>query len=550
MERDKKVYRKYHPNSTMSDVELTNEVKSFRKLFPHVDLESFFLNRQIVWSDFQRVYPRADLAKFEEETVDGRDGVFFKGTNLLAWGESGVKVDRLNPSIVDALGAGSSSFPASLLSTIEGYPVMATPWGKPPSLWRGKGAHDMLCNFRIHVSLDEGFDCKFRNVFKEDTITFRTAKQSRRWLSGPNFIYWPQQLNFCVWCATSGCGVSLEGIDSLPVNVQGFLRFHVYFTVRRLLYELGTPLPDDAVFYQTNNAYDRASFGRLCNEFGLEQNADFRWKGSRNHGLGDIFLHYSDGYASVHRDRPNDIEGNTWPDPGNLFDDEGATSENGLGFSFIKNVDHGGNQYLWFMPRRGKGLTQAGMGRLNRSVEAFVYCILGAQVNVRSSIVGVGGSAVEAQQEALILFESMVIDQDISKSVQRYQLAVQEAKLRLDFAIAPGIWLMPSSLIINTESVVGYNNKLMKANSTLKFGVNDEVNVDGKNVGIDHNMGQSKVILPHQNKAEIVHTPNRDVNIPRVVSVKKATSPTSNSHENNLIALTVAAAGVGWYLFR
>ena len=108
-----------------------------------------------------------------------------------------------------------------------------------------------------------------------------------------------------------------------------------------------------------------------------------------------------------------------------------TTSENGLGFSFIRNDDHGGNQYLWFMPRRGKGLTRAGMGRLNRIVEAFVYCVLGAQVNVRSSIVGVGGSAVEAQQEVLILFESMVIDQDISKSVQRSQLAVQEAKLRL-----------------------------------------------------------------------------------------------------------------------
>ena len=120
-------------------------------------------------------------------------------------------------------------------------------------------------------------------------------------------------------------------------------------------------------------------------------------------------------------------------------------------------------QYSWFIPSRGHGLTRKGMGRINRSLEAFVYCVLGSQVNIRSSIVGESGGAVETQQEMLKLFESSVIEEDLSTSVQRYQLAVQEAKLRLDMAIAPGIWLMPSNLIINTESIVGYNNELQKA---------------------------------------------------------------------------------------
>ena len=42
------------------------------------------------------------------------------------------------------------------------------------------------------------------------------------------------------------------------------------------------------------------------------------------------------------------------------------------------------------------------------------------------SIVGNSGSAVEAQQEFLTLFESSVIEETISKTVQRYQLEVQE----------------------------------------------------------------------------------------------------------------------------
>ena len=55
----------------------------------------------------------------------------------------------------------------------------------------------------------------------------------------------------------------------------------------------------------------------------------------------------------------------------------------------------------------------------------------------------------------------------ISKSVQRYQLAVDEAKVRLDFVVAPGTWLMPSRMVINTESVVGYNNKLKQTGAGM-----------------------------------------------------------------------------------
>ena len=126
--------------------------------------------------------------------------------------------------------------------------------------------------------------------------------------------------------------------------------------------------------------------------------------------------------------------------------------------------------------RKGKGITKARLGRLNRSIEAFVYCVLGAKANVRNPSVGDGGGVQEAQQEMLILFESAVIEEDISKSISRYQLAVQNAKVKLDFAITPGTWLLPSELVINTGRVDGYNNKLQKATDDMKFGANDSVN--------------------------------------------------------------------------
>ena len=503
MERDKKAFRKYYPNSIISDSDLTEKSRVFHKTFPNSDFVNFLQEKAVNVGRVQEELSQCRVEPLCREERGRRVWGLSKRHGLsrvgaACWRRKPARPHNhpLSKAILDELGS-NVSFPISLLPLIASeypttgtpYPIVALPYGTRPEA-------SALSNLRVHVSPGQSFDCKLRNVFEKTTVVFRTAKQSHRWLSGPNLSYWPQQLNLAVWCATSGCGVTGD-TAGLPSMVQGFIKFHVYFTTRRILYEMGVPLPKDAAFNQTNNHFNRAAVARLCNEFGLPQGPDFRWKGGRNHGLGDIFLHYSDGYASVRNDRPNDTEGNTWPDPGNLFDDEGATSENGKGFSFIRNDAHGGKQYEWFIPSVGKGLTKAGLGRLNRSVETFVYCILGAQVSTRSSIVGMGGAASEVQQEMVTLFESCVIEQDISKSVQRYQLAVQEAKLRLDFAISPGIWLMPSSLVINTESVVGYNNELKRAGASAIFGVNDDMNAESKQVGINHNMGISKNILPH-----------------------------------------------------
>ena len=319
----------------------------------------------------------------------------------------------------------------------------------------------------------------------------------------------------------------------------------MYFTVRRVLYELGVPLPDENAFDQTNNVYTKSAFEALCNEFGVV-NADFRWIRGRNHGLGDVFEYYSgEGYRNVHVDRGYDVEANTWPSKRHLFKDEGGSEEKGNLISLIRN-DDAIAQYSWFVPSRGIGLTRRGMGRINRSLEAFVYCVLGAQVNIRSGIVGNSGGAVEAQQEMLKLFESAVIEENLSTSVQRYQLAVQEAKLRLDLAIAPGIWLMPSNLVINTESIVGYNNELQKADEKMKFGVNASVNSRSKSVGIKHNLGDSKVKLPHA----AVDKGKEVVVAKKTVEKVESVSTAETVHETNKSAYMIAAVALGWWLFR
>jgi len=91
---------------------------------------------------------------------------------------------------------------------------------------------------------------------------------------------------------------------------------------------------------------------------------------------------------------------------------------------FIRIDDGTKNQFDFFVPDEAQELTQAGLSRLNQSIEAFFYCVLGSQVNVRSSILEDGGRAKEAQSEFLVLMEDAIRQLDLSKSLQRYQLAV------------------------------------------------------------------------------------------------------------------------------
>ena len=125
---------------------------------------------------------------------------------------------------------------------------------------------------------------------------------------------------------------------------------------------------------------------------------------------------------------------------------------------------------------------------------------------MRSSILGSGGCAKEVQSEFLVLVENAIKQPDLAASVQRYQLAVDEAKVRLNLAVCPGTWLMPGWMVINTESVVGYNNQLKQAGAGMKLGINNEVNTSTKKAALQHMAGgKSKINLPNSHPSNPIH---------------------------------------------
>ena len=174
------------------------------------------------------------------------------------------------------------------------------------------------------------------------------------------------------------------------------------------------------------------------------------------------------------------------------------------------------------------------------------------------------------------MVENAIRNPDISKSVQRFQLAIESAKVRLDLAISPGLWLLPSKMVVNTESVVGYNNKLKKATTFMRIGVNSDLNIPVRRSAPKHNLGSRAVKLPHSGvETQVVKSGTKEKQVAKSktsdrefgdresgdsgAGVTKETSEAgaklraktvSTSHETNLNVLIIVAGGLAWFLFR
>ena len=545
---------------------------------------------------FKARYPKANFADFKTGDFFGKPNIFFHnkaGDGTAVFDDDGKDFRssiRFSKEMKRQLGL-APGFPLEL--TYNPNPkleIPAVPFnseaGEAIETRESGALKDNLVEQEIYVTPSEKFKINFRDIFTDTVITHRSSHESRRWLAGPNFEYWPQTLNFAFFIATTGCGVSRrilfedkmrDGKNDLtdselkiPPQVRSFFWFHVYFTVRRILFELGgpqnsLPLPGDTAFSQTENKYDIPSFKRICAEFGISPNADFRFTRGDNHGLGSVFEYFSySGYTKTPF---------KYPSKETKFADEGGRASDGNLVPYIENTE-ARNQYEYFLCPVSHGLTSAGLSRINQSIESFCYAILGSQVDVRSSISGSQGSAIETQRQFLSMVEDAIRNPEISKSVQRFQLAIQSAKVRLDLAISPGLWLLPSKMVVNTESVVGYNNKLKKATTFMRIGVNSDLNIPVRRSNQKHNLGSRAVKLPHSGvETRVVKSGTKEKQVVKSktsekskttetrdsetgdsgAGVTKETSETktvSTSHETNLNVLIIVAGGLAWFLFR
>jgi len=150
--------------------------------------------------------------------------------------------------------------------------------------------------------------------------------------------------------------------------------------------------------------------------------------------------------------------------------------------------------------------------------------------------------------------ENAISQPDLAASVQRYQLAVDQAKVRLNLTVAPMAWFMPAQMIINTASTIGYNNKLKQAVSGMKLGVNNEVNPETKKAALKLMAGGPSKINPPN-----THPSNPIRKAATAESRKPASTETQQAqptaldktpqHEINKTAVIVGVVGFSTLLF-
>ena len=177
------------------------------------------------WEQFTKQFPNADKTQFKFETsVDEKyrisAEVFFNksaGSSVSVFGS-----DRKywSKKMKNALGLiGEEGFPFKLLLTKTALPISAVDFTEPaPSIAKIFNREN-----RIYATPDKFFVTKFRDIFQQTGLTHRSSVEAKTWLRGPNMKYWPQQLNFSVFCATQGCEISREIFDGgLSPQIRAF----------------------------------------------------------------------------------------------------------------------------------------------------------------------------------------------------------------------------------------------------------------------------------------------------------------------------------------
>ena len=283
------------------------------------------------WTEFVDRYP--GYADYRFSNRDGRVMFLFNGDYYDPFDAQGHLKKTLYhfqgnyapENIKDYLGK-EQTWPLQFTAVKHNYAV-------PSVAWRTMPPKTDFSHLTLEVAPGKKIPLKVRNVFKKSETEFKSAAAAKKWLKGPNMNYWAQQLNFAVWAATAGCGV---GLDMLPKC--SFLQFHVAFTVRRILHELGAPLPGDVGFDAYDSHYKAAAYERLCNEFKVSHK-DFRFLAPNNRGVGDP---YGYDYAGLN------IEEGGWPNPENRFRDEGKPKYGGPEIEVLKD-SRTYRQYDWFV---------------------------------------------------------------------------------------------------------------------------------------------------------------------------------------------------------
>jgi len=365
-----------------------------------------------------------------------------------------------------------------------------------------------LVNQIIFVNQKENFKTAFPNLFQNyQNPSLHTNEPWNTWIHS-SFDWWQCQLNFAVWCASTGCGVSYnDHIVNEGSLTKSVYMFHLYYCIARILKELKSPLPTNSSFCYYKNPYDKAAYQKLCDEFHVSSNTDWRQKlETACHGLGNYSQYFQpSGEYRYHH------------------------SGDGPFFNIHDSVYHTKDiSMAWttFILDKSEGFTKAGIERINESIKIYVWTLLGAQSQTRVDILKIG-TGFDAQKQFLANVQDVINSPiDLPTQISNYQNVLKYARSKVDYAYGLGLYMSPSDMVLQIGTIVGYNNKIVIATENQTLGFNNDVNV--------------KPVVPTQ--PETTHGTPTKKSHPEPIHSKKSENDT---HEDNKTAIIVGSIIIG-----
>ena len=99
--------------------------------------------------------------------------------------------------------------------------------------------------------------------------------------------------------------------------------------------------------------------------------------------------------------------------------------------------------------------------------------------------------------------------------------------------------LMPSRMVINTESIVGYNDILLIADETMKLGINNNINLNKHKASLKHVAGgPGKINPPNSHPSNPIHKKATEA---QGIAVKKKPPTTTQTKTTDTPAIQTPA---------
>ena len=93
------------------------------------------------------------------------------------------------------------------------------------------------------------------------------------------------------------------------------------------------------------------------------------------------------------------------------------------------------------------GFTSAGVRRIDDPIRAYVYRILGAQVQTRANILGKHAPQLDPQKQCLVFIDDCIkIGDNLQKSIANYRDARTKASSTINYVVGTSLYKTPSDM--------------------------------------------------------------------------------------------------------